>query len=140
LNKADLCVRVGIGRSTFPYYLRHIRGAVAEATTKNEDARQRVALSHIDLVERVSSAAGEVREEIARLRAATGAKNTSAIFAGYRTLVQIERLVAELIGEIAPPVQNTYIVQVAALLERPVAVSSLSATARSALGMGNDAR
>jgi AcrR family transcriptional regulator len=131
LGKADVARRVGLSRASVGYYVRSIAADVARA---REEAATRRVLSHVDLVERVAGVASDVREEIARVRR-SGGKNASALFAGFRTLLAAERLLAELVGEIAPPAQNTYVLQVAAMLDRPVAASALSTTARTALGM-----
>ena len=134
MSKADLCRKAGIGRSTLPYYLRHLRETVAAAVVKNAEARERLALTHVDLVTRMDRTAAEVRDDLDRLRAPKSGANPAVIFSGVRALVQCERLVAELLGAIQPANQTTYVVQVAALLDQPVLASTLSATARAALG------
>ncbi len=130
LSKAEIGRRVGLSRASVGYYLRTVSADLARA--RGAAAERRV-LSHVDLVERVAGTADELREEIGKLRAAKGT-NSATVFAGYRTLVQVERLLGELLGEIKPPTQNTYLVQVAALLDRPLDPSALSDAARVALG------
>jgi transposase-like protein len=136
MSKAELCRKSGIGRSTLPYYIRHIREAVAEAASRNEEARERIALTHVDLVARMNRTAVEVRADLDRLRASKATASPAVIFSGVRALVQVERLLGELLGEIQPPTQNTYVLQVAALLDRPVELSTLSATSRAVLEGG----
>ncbi len=138
LSKAEICRKSGIGRSTLPYYLRHLREAVATAIEKNTDARERLALTHVDLVTRMNKTAVEVRRDLDRLRAPKSSANPAVIFSGVRALVQVERLVAELLGAVQPANQTTYVVQVAALLNQAVSPSLLSSTARSVLGVENE--
>jgi DNA-binding Lrp family transcriptional regulator len=133
ISKAELARRVQASRATVGYYLRRLQDDVHDAATRNGAVRERAALSQLDLVQRVAEAADEVRAEIGKLRAAPGGtSNPSVTFRGYGVLTQLLRLLAELVGEIAP-VQNTYVLQVQALLQRPVAVAELSPTARAAL-------
>ena len=138
MSKAELCRKAGIGRSTLPYYLRHLRETVATAVERNAEARERLALTHVDLVTRMNKTAVEVRRDLDRLRVAKSGATPAVLFSGIRALVQVERLVAELLGAVQPANQTTYVVQVAALLDQAVAPSLLSSTARAALGMEVD--
>lgn len=70
MTKKALAEAVGLSRTALGYYLRAMRDELAAAATKNEDVRRRQALSHLDLVERVSGTADEVRDEITKLRTA----------------------------------------------------------------------
>jgi AcrR family transcriptional regulator len=132
MSKADLGRKVGLSRTAVAYYLRSMTTDLAAAAAQNVEVKRRRVLNHLDLVERVASTADEAREEIAKLRATKGV-NPSVIFAGYRALTGIERLLAELLGDIQPPTQNTYVLQVAALLDQPVALSALSEPSRAVL-------
>jgi hypothetical protein len=127
-SKAELSRRLGISRASVGYYVRAIAAEVAQA---KGEAVSRRALSHIDLVQRVAATADEVRDEIARVRASKA--NPTAIFAGYRTLVQVERLLAELLGEVQPAA-NVYLQRVEVLLSTPVDAGTLSPALRAALG------
>lgn len=135
LTKAALARRAGLGRSTLPLYLKHIRDDVAKAAAQNDATRDRLAMTHVDLVARVDETAREVRDDLTRLRAAGPVGNAAVIFSGVRALVQVERLVGELLGIVKPPTQNTYILQVRALMEQSVPPSSLSTTTRAVLGV-----
>lgn len=139
ITKAALARRVGLGRSTLPLYMRFIRDDLARAAERNDAAREQIATTHVDLIARMNATAREVREDIAELRAAGAGTNAAVVFAGVRTLVQVERLIGELVGVVRPPTVNTYVLQVRALMEQAVAPASLSETTRCALGVGPDA-
>lgn len=131
LSKTELAKRAGVSRATVGYYLRTIAEDVAQA---KDEAASRRALSHVDLVRRVAATADEVREEIARVRASKAAP--TAVFAGYRTLVQVERLLAELLGDVQPAA-NVYLQRVEVLLSTPVDANALSPSLRTLLAEGD---
>jgi hypothetical protein len=134
LSKAELCRRTGIGRSTLPYYLRALGGAVAAAASKNAEVKERAALTHLGLLDRVLSAADEVRSEIAKLTSSQPDPTIAqAVFRGHATLNQIHRLVGELLGDIAPPTTNIYLTKLDAFLSAPVQPGQLSPALRAAI-------
>ncbi len=132
ITKKALAEAAGLSRTALGYYLRAMRDELAAVATKNEDVRRRQVLSHLDLVERVSGTADEVRSEISKLRATNGA-NPAAIFAGYRTLVAVERLLGELLGEVRPASTTVYMQKIDVLLATPADDARFSPELRAAL-------
>jgi predicted transcriptional regulator len=137
-SRSEVARRLGISRATLSYYLRFIKEHAV--TVKRDELKRCAALSQQDLVERIGEAAAEVTQVIGELRAGPTSPSTAgAVFKGYATLERVWRLLGEIVGDVAGPRQNIYIGQVQALLNQPVAASSLSPATRAALGLSGDA-
>ena len=132
LSKADMCRRVGVSRATLAYYLRVIRDDVQAAATKMQAVTDTRVVTHLDLVKRLSQAAEQVWRDIEHVRATSGTI-PSAVFNGYRALVQVERLLAELLGQLHPPTQNVYLQKIDVLLNSPASIETFPATLQAAL-------
>lgn len=133
ISKAALALRVGVTRQTVIYYLRAMGDEVDRAAAEQATVRARRVESHLDLVAEVGDAITAIRAQIGKLGDATDGRTAGAIFRGYATLERYLRLQGELLGEVAPPTQNTYLVRVEALLSAEVDPSRLSPAIRRAV-------
>lgn len=140
LSKAALARKVGTSRQTVHAYLRRLPNEAAEATARAEDSRTAtIATTHVDIIASVSRAVEEVNEEIQRLRSGPSSPGSSSVvFRGFATLERLWRLLGELLGQVSPPQHTVYINQLTALLNRPIDPASLSSSARTLPGLGND--
>lgn len=140
IPKAKLARELGVTRVTVSRYLHTMQVDVAKAAARDAAVRQRVEMSHVDLVERVASAADEVRSVIGRLRKAQVPQpgKASAVFRGYASLTQLYRLLGELLGQVQPATTNVYLTKVEALLATPASVSALPPAVRAAMGIAAD--
>ena len=86
ITKKDLARAVNLSRTSLTYYLRHMQDELDAVSATHEDVRYRRVLHHIDLLEGMSTAATEVREEIAKLRA-KGANPTAILRGTVRLLL-----------------------------------------------------
>ncbi len=110
-----------------------MRETLAKAATENEEARKRIALTQVDLVDRINATAADVRDEIAQLRTSKGGRNASLVFAGVRALVAVERLLGELVGQLQPPTTSVYLQKIDVLLATPADATRFSPELRAAL-------
>jgi hypothetical protein len=139
VSKSKLAKLVGCSRQTILYYLRAMKDQVQQTASLKTEVRQRVAISILDLSDQVTEAIEDIKTEISRLRSSIPSPATASImFRGYSTLEKLWRLLGELLGQIQPPQQNTYIIQVQELLNRTVDLAVLSQTAQKVLCGGNN--
>jgi predicted transcriptional regulator len=135
ISKSELARRLGTSRQTVIQYLRTMQREVKDAERRVAEIRDRRAITHLDLVDRVAKAADEIDSMIAELRNEPMAPGTAAtMFRGYSVLERMLRLLGEAIGEVSPPAQNNvYIERLQTVMTQPISTSLLSPTARDAL-------
>lgn len=132
ITHADLARQVGVSRATIGYYLRGLGSDLRRAATAREEIGARLAVTQLDVVDRVVRASDELRGDIGRARAAG---DTIGVFRGFSTLERYLRLLGELLGEVAPAstVTNVYLTKVSALLDAPIDAESVPTLVRTAL-------
>jgi transcriptional regulator with XRE-family HTH domain len=134
ISKSELARRIGTSRQTVIQYLRTMRREVQDAEHRINEIKDRRAITHLDLVDRIGKATDEIESIIAELRAQSIAPGSAAaIFRGYGVLERMLRLLGEVIGEVSPPTQNIYVERLQALMMQPVSSDGLSAAAREAI-------
>jgi len=134
IAKAELARQIGVSRSTLSYYLRALPEQVQAVAARKEEVQNSLANSHLELLTKVSAAGEQIEQVIAELRTLpTTPATASAVFRGYAVLERYHRLSGELLGEIAPPTTNVYLMKVEAMLSAQVNPASLSPELRAAL-------
>jgi hypothetical protein len=110
ISNAELARRLGKSRQTILYYRKALRAELEQLAARDEKVKERMVLDQLDLVERVTEAADDVRQEIRRLTSSDpDPVIASTKFRGHGTLNQIHRLLGELIGEVSPPTTNVFL-------------------------------
>jgi len=138
LTKTELCIRTGIGRSTLPYYLRHVREELAHATAKNEKLRLQAAEKDVDLALMVTSLAVRMGREVDSLLERSGNDLASKSVAARLAVAfdRLTRLSADMSGNM--PSVNVQFNQFQTIALASLNPSLLSAEAQAVHGVTSD--
>jgi hypothetical protein len=110
ISNAELARRLSCSRQTVIYYRRALRAELEKLAARDEEVKTRLVLDQLDLVQRVTEAADDVRSEIARFTSSQPDPVIASVkFRGHGALNQIHCLLGELIGEVSPPTTNIFL-------------------------------
>lgn len=137
ISNAELARRLSCSRQTVIYYRRALRSELEKLAARDDKVKARIVLDQLDLVQRVTEAADDVRSEIARFTSSQPDPVVASVkFRGHGALNQIHRLLGELIGEVAPPTTNIFLTRMDAFVADVVDPDKLPSHVRARLGGG----
>jgi DNA-binding Lrp family transcriptional regulator len=138
ISNAELARRLSKSRQTILYYRRALRAELANLAARNDQAKERLVMSQLDLVDRVTEAADDVRREISRFKSRDPDPVIATVkFRGHGTLNQIHRLLGEILGEVSPATTNIYLTRMEAFVAADtVDPATLPPHVRARLGAG----
>lgn len=121
ISKSELARRLSVTRATATYYLRALGAEIQVAKARVGESKEKAMMTHLELLDRLSTATNEIQRVIGELRSEPTSPSTAgAVFRGYAVLQSYLRLLGELLGEVSPPQTNVYLTRVETLLASPV--------------------
>jgi transcriptional regulator with XRE-family HTH domain len=122
VSKSELARRLRVSRPTVIWYLKKLADepdpSAAPVATVNAATAAARAVTHDDVLDRVTRACGEVEDQIRSLLASsTSTAAVSTAFKGWSVLERYLRLLAELRQELAPAQQNVFVQLSAAMTQ-----------------------